>query len=143
MLTLRLWRPLSHDSMEVWSWFLVEKEAPEAFKHESYETYVRTFGTSGVFEQDDAETWRAITAGTQGRLNGSQMLNFEMGMGVLDSDDTWKGPGRALSSGYAERNQREFWGRWLELISDSGSDDVGEHGAQPRLVRSPIDEQAV
>lgn len=142
MLTLRLWRPLSHDTMEVWSWFLVEKDAPEAFKQESYETYVRTFGTSGVFEQDDAETWRAITAGTQGRLNGSQMLNFEMGMGVLGSDDTWKGPGRALASGYAERNQREFWGRWLELISDSGSDDVGEHGAQPRrLVPSPIDAQ--
>lgn len=99
MLTLRLWRPLSHDSMEVWSWFLVEKEAPEAFKHESYETYVRTFGTSGVFEQDDAETWRAITAGTQGRLNGSQMLNFEMGMGVLDSDDTWKGPAARFPAG--------------------------------------------
>ncbi len=91
MLTFRLWRPLSHDTMEVWSWFLVEKDADEEFKQQSYETYVRTFGISGVFEQDDAETWRSITAGTQGILAGSQTLNFEMGMGVLTSDDTWKG----------------------------------------------------
>lgn len=141
MLTFRLWRPLGHDTMEVWSWFLVEKDAPEDFKQQSYETYVRTFGTSGVFEQDDAEVWRGITAGTQGRLNGSQMLNFEMGLG-LGSLDAWKGPGRPLAGGYAERNQREFWARWLELIVDPGSDDADEYGAQPRrLARSPIDER--
>lgn len=131
MLTFRLWRPLTHDTMEVWSWFLVEKDAPEDFKQQSYETYVRTFGISGVFEQDDAETWRSITAGTQGILAGSQMLNFEMGLGVLGRDDTWKGPGRPLASGYAERNQREFWARLLELIADSG-DGASAHGSQPQ-----------
>jgi hypothetical protein len=52
-------------------------------------------------------------------------------MGVLTSDDTWKGPGRPLSSGYAERNQREFWGRLLELLTDSG-DDASETGPQLR-----------
>jgi len=121
MLTMRVWRPLSHNTMEVWSWFFVEKDAPEEFKQESYETYVRTFGSSGTFEQDDAEVWRSITAATQGRLNGSQMLNFEMGMGLGELPD-WKGPGRPLAGGYAERNQREFWGRWLDLITDPGSD---------------------
>lgn len=122
MLTLRLWRPLTHDTMEVWSWFLIEKDAPEEFKQESYETYVRTFGVSGVFEQDDAENWRAITRGTQGRLAGGQMLNFQMGLGVLGSDEQWKGPGRALASGYAEQNQREFWGHWLDHLS---TDEAG------------------
>nr|ABK27720.1 putative ring-hydroxylating dioxygenase large subunit [Mycobacterium sp. SNP11] len=144
MLTFRLWRPLSHDTMEVWSWFLVEKDADEEFKQQSYETYVRTFGISGVFEQDDAETWRSITAGTQGILAGSQTLNFEMGMGVLTSDDTWKGPGRPLSSGYAERNQREFWGRLLELLTDSG-DDASETEPKPQLLaqsRTNTDEVA-
>ncbi|MFB9730386.1 SRPBCC family protein [Haloechinothrix salitolerans] len=122
MLTLRMWRPLSHNSMEVWSWFLVEADAPEEFKQESYETYVRTFGVSGVFEQDDAETWRSITRGTQGRLAGNQSLNFEMGLGVLDRDANWPGPGMAMASGYAERNQREFWGTWLRCLSEDGED---------------------
>lgn len=124
MLTLRLWRPLTHDTMEVWSWFLIEKDAPEAFKQASYETYVRTFGVSGVFEQDDAEIWRSITRGTQGQLAGNQDLNFEMGLGVLGHDADWAGPGRALASGYAEQNQREFWGRWLELLADDKGEDV-------------------
>lgn len=124
ILTMRLWRPLSHDTMEVWSWFLIERDAPEDFKDLSYETYIRTFGVSGVFEQDDAETWRSITKGTQGLLSGSQRLNFEMGLNVLGRDPDWKGPGRALSSGYAEQNQREFWGRWLELLEDADDESA-------------------
>lgn len=123
MLTMRVFRPLAHNMMEVWSWFMVEKDAAEEFKQESYETYVRTFGSSGVFEQDDAEIWRGITAATQGDLNGSQLLNFEMGMGLAELDD-WRGPGRPLAGGYAERNQREFWGHWLEMITDSGNSTV-------------------
>lgn len=132
MQTMRMWRPLSHDTMEVWSWFVVEKDAPEEFKQESYETYVRSFGSAGTFEQDDAEVWRSITAATQGALNGSQMLNFQMGMGLGGVAD-WKGPGRPIASGYAERNQREFWGRWLELITDPG--DNTSKSAPLRSVR--------
>lgn len=124
MLTLRMWRPLAHDSMEVWSWFLVEKDAPEEFKQASYDTYVRTFGVSGVLEQDDAEIWRLITRGTQGELCGGQDLNFEMGLGVIGEQPDWPGPGRALASGYAEQNQRAFWGRWLELLSDDSNIDT-------------------
>jgi phenylpropionate dioxygenase-like ring-hydroxylating dioxygenase large terminal subunit len=123
ILTLRLWRPLTHDSMEVWSWFMVEKDAPEEFKQASYETYVRTFGVSGVFEQDDAEIWRLITRGTQGELAGGQDLNFEMGLGVIGDQADWPGPGRALASGYAEQNQRSFWARWLELLSDDNDEE--------------------
>nr|BAA76338.1 iron-sulfur protein [Rhodococcus sp. CIR2] len=57
-LTLRLWHPLGPDKMEVMSFFLVEKDAPDWFKDESYKSYLRTFGISGGFEQDDAENWR-------------------------------------------------------------------------------------
>ena len=44
--------------------------------------------------------------------------------GVLGRDPDWKGPGRALSSGYAEQNQREFWGRWLELLEDADDESA-------------------
>jgi hypothetical protein len=102
---------------------MVEKDAPEEFKQASYETYVRTFGVSGVFEQDDAEIWRLITRGTQGELAGGQDLNFEMGLGVIGDQADWPGPGRALASGYAEQNQRSFWARWLELLSDDNDEE--------------------
>lgn len=48
ILTLRQWRPLDAARMEVWSWFFVERNAPEEFKQQSFETYVRTFGVGGV-----------------------------------------------------------------------------------------------
>jgi PAH dioxygenase large subunit len=57
-------------------------------------------------------------------LCGGQDLNFEMGLGVIGEQPNWPGPGRALASGYAEQNQRAFWGRWLELLSEDSSTDT-------------------
>jgi hypothetical protein len=116
-LTLRLWHPVGPDKMEMWSWFLVERDAPEWFRELSYEGYVRTFGISGVFEQDDTENWRNVTRGARGRFAGKQVLNYEMGLG-LKPDTTWPGPGEAYPTGYAEAAQRGFWSQWLEYLID-------------------------
>lgn len=115
-LTLRLWHPLGPDKMEVWSFFLVEKDAPDWFKQESYSTYVRTFGTSGAFEQDDAENWRSITRVMAGQFAKTIELNYQMGRGMLKPDPDWKGPGTAYPLDYAEANQRNFLEYWLRLM---------------------------
>jgi PAH dioxygenase large subunit len=114
-LTLRLWHPVSADKMEMWSWFLVEADAPDWFQELSYECYVRTFGISGVFEQDDTENWRNVTRGTKGPFSSQQTLNYEMGID-LKPDQTWPGPGAAYPTGYAEAAQRSFWSEWLRYM---------------------------
>lgn len=77
----------------------------------------------GVFEQDDAEAWKAITESVQGPFAGAGLLNYEMGMDLTPLTD-WPGPGEALPSGYAEQNQRRFWGdgwnTWANLPHSVG-----------------------
>ena len=114
-MTLRLWHPVSAGKMEMWSWFLVERDAPDWFQELSYECYVRTFGISGVFEQDDTENWRNVTRGVAGPLASRQVLNYQMGLG-LQPDKTWPGPGDAYPTGYAEASQRSFWMHWLDYM---------------------------
>ncbi|MBE3593779.1 MAG: aromatic ring-hydroxylating dioxygenase subunit alpha [Candidatus Carbobacillus altaicus] len=116
MLTFRLWQPIGPGKMEVLSWFMVEKDAPEWFKEVSRQTYIRTFGTSGVFEQDDAEIWRGITRSARGVLARKNRLNFQMGMDNLKIDTNWPGPGIAYPLDYAEANQRNFYDRWLTML---------------------------
>jgi hypothetical protein len=44
--------------MEVITWLLVEKDAPEEWKKRSRESFILTFSPSGIFEQDDTEVFR-------------------------------------------------------------------------------------
>lgn len=109
--------------MEILSWFLVERDAPEWLRDASQASYVNNFGPGGVFEQDDAEAWKAITESVQGPFAGEGLLNYEMGMDLTPLTD-WPGPGEALPSGYAEQNQRRFWGdgwnTWVSLPHSAG-----------------------
>jgi phenylpropionate dioxygenase-like ring-hydroxylating dioxygenase large terminal subunit len=116
MYTVRLWHPLGPGRMEVWSWFLVEKDAPEDFKKLSYLTYERTFGPAGVFEQDDTENWRSITKVAGGTYSLRNRLNYEMGLGHLQPDPAWPGSGVAYPLDYNEANQRNFLRTWAEYL---------------------------
>jgi nitrite reductase/ring-hydroxylating ferredoxin subunit len=121
--TLRLWEPTGPTSMQVWSWFLVEKSAPSEYRQASYETYVRTFGPSGTFEQDDMENWVECTRANQGKIAQQFGLNHVMGIGV-EPDPDWPGPGAAYPSSYGEWPQRAFYAEWLRWVNDS---DGGVH----------------
>lgn len=115
-LTVRVWRPLGSDQMEIWSWLFVEKDAPDEFKELSYRSYVLTFGTSGTLEQDDAENWSSITKVSKGMMAQSIPLNYTMGLNHLKSVADWPGPGAAYPIDYTEFAQRAWWKRYLDLM---------------------------
>ena len=48
-ISIRQWQPVSSTETEVLSWFAVDREAPESFKHDSYRAYLMCFGSSGMF----------------------------------------------------------------------------------------------
>ena len=83
-ISVRQWQPVSPTETEVLSWFAVDREAPEAFKRDSYRAYLMCFGSSGMFEQDDVENWVSITKVSQGTMARRLRLNSRMG---LTSDD--------------------------------------------------------
>jgi phenylpropionate dioxygenase-like ring-hydroxylating dioxygenase large terminal subunit len=115
MLTFRVWNPLGPGRIEVLSWFLVERDAPEEFKQLSAWSYLRSFGVSGTFEQDDTEIWTLITRGAGTVLGRAQALNYSMGA-ELEIDEAWPGPGVAQAATFSDASLRNFYARWLELM---------------------------
>ncbi|QNG55692.1 Rieske 2Fe-2S domain-containing protein [Pseudonocardia petroleophila] len=121
-LTLRQWRPVGPDTVEIWSWFLTDRDAPEEFKEESYKRYVNTFGPAGTLEQDDTEIWTRITDASNGlmardkNMNYNNVMNYVMGLGRVEVDPAWPGPGTAYPTCYLEAVQRGFYEQWNKLM---------------------------
>ena len=87
----------------------------------SYESHMATFGTSGIFEQDDTEPWTTITrnsGSTFARLNDVQ-LNYQMGtpgVGVAEPLEDWPGPGTAFNTRYEEGVMRNLVDTWVRYM---------------------------
>jgi phenylpropionate dioxygenase-like ring-hydroxylating dioxygenase large terminal subunit len=136
--SIRLWQPLGATKTEVYSWFAVDRLAPEWFKAASYRAYLMCFGTSGMFEQDDVENWTSITAVARGQLAQRILLNNRMGLaadGSLLREPLagWPGPGRAFV-GFGEYNQREIlrlWGTYLLPPDGNGNGVASAAGSTP------------
>jgi len=127
--SIRLWQPISATETEVFSWFAVDRGAPEWFKEASYKAYLMCFGSSGMFEQDDVENWTSITAMAGGQM--AERLNLHSRMGLTRDGATvvpplsgWPAPGRAFV-GFGEHNQRQLLNLWcdhLEVDEEAGGD---------------------
>ena len=110
--TLRLWQPVAPGKIEVISWFLVEKNAPEKWRELSRQVYILNFGSSGVFEQDDTENWHNITN------NQRPPINFKYVMGLGDQPlEKFTGPGTVYDGKWREANARNFFQWWLDCMT--------------------------
>ena len=117
--TFRVWCPLGPNRMEIRAWCMVDKSLPDDLKKAIRSQYIFTFGPSGVFEQEDGENWSQCTRSTRGYVARQLQFNYQMGMGTevpvsqgLDADL----PG-TMGGIWSEGNQRNFYKRWLELMT--------------------------
>ncbi|MBS1888197.1 MAG: aromatic ring-hydroxylating dioxygenase subunit alpha [Actinobacteria bacterium] len=109
---IRLWQPASADETELWSWVTMAKETPDWWRDASLETFVRSHGIAGTFDQDDIEVWTNITAANRGPIARRQTFNYEIGLRNPRPDPDWIGPGTAYAADYNEANQRAFYSTW-------------------------------
>lgn len=116
-LTLRTWNPKGPDETEINSWIVAEKTAPEWHKEASRKLYISTFGSSGIFEQDDTENWGAINRSIKGVMGRRQQFNLQMSLDRQPNGAGWPGPGTVYQGDFAEANQLAFYGRWLEFAA--------------------------
>jgi hypothetical protein len=125
-ISLRLWQPVSATETEVFSWFAVDREAPDWFKAASSKAYLMCFGSSGMFEQDDVENFASITQMARGQMAQRLNLNNRMGLGrdgaPLVAPLDWPGPGRAYQ-GFGEYNQRDLLSLWCDYLSDGAAEN--------------------
>jgi phenylpropionate dioxygenase-like ring-hydroxylating dioxygenase large terminal subunit len=134
-ISIRLWQPISATRTEIFSWFAVDRGAPEWFKEASYKAYLMCFGSSGMFEQDDVENWNSITQMAKGHMARDLRLNSRMGLDTEDRPlqprvEGWPGPGEAYT-GFGEQNQRSLLRLWGDYMLGNGATATTGNG-KPR-----------
>jgi phenylpropionate dioxygenase-like ring-hydroxylating dioxygenase large terminal subunit len=115
---MKVWLPKGPNQMEVLSWGLVEKAAPLEWKERSAQHYVLTFGPSGIFDQDDSETWIDITRNAGTPAARDLEFYYVQGLGRARALE-FVGPGEVYASKYSENNARQFYRRWLQLMANA------------------------
>lgn len=115
--SIRLWKPIAHDKMEVITWFLVDKNASEDWKKRSRESFILTFSPSGIFEQDDTEVFTDITAAALGTLPVTKNFNYNYTMGMhRERISNFAGPGVVYPDKFSEASSRNFYSHWLTMM---------------------------
>ncbi|ETW92253.1 MAG: hypothetical protein ETSY1_44460 [Candidatus Entotheonella factor] len=113
--TIRQYHPRGPEKMEVWSYCLVDKEASEDIKEQMRRGYVRRFGPSGLFEQDDGENWSQVSASSRSSLARTLEFNYQMGLGHERVHPELRGE---IGNADAELTHRSFYKRWAEEMGD-------------------------
>jgi phenylpropionate dioxygenase-like ring-hydroxylating dioxygenase large terminal subunit len=114
---LRMWQPAGPDRLQVWSWHLVEKNAPEWWKTLGKQMYVQTFGSSGMFDQDDTENWEAQTRNSNSALRRNEEIYLHYAMGIDAEPLTdFPGPGSVYDGKFSEAAGRTYYRTWLDHL---------------------------
>ena len=127
---VRLWQPRGDGTMEAWSWTLVPKSASDEFREKSYLAAVQTFGSAGVFDQDDGVAGRGMNRTSTSIFGRSMKLNYQAGfrVGTAAPIEDWQGPGLATSHRYEENSYRYTIRQWSRFVIDD---------AYPELLPAP------
>lgn len=112
--SIRVWHPKGPDRMEVWAWTLLDRSMPEHVREAQRLYNLRTFGPSGIFEQDDGENWSEIQAISHGFITKNVKLNYQMGLGSEQDDGVYPGQTSEL---YSDSAGRSFYRNWARLMN--------------------------
>ena len=130
---VRLWQPRGENKMEAWSWTLVPKRAPASFKEQSHLAAVQTFGSAGVFDQDDGVAGGGMVRTSTSVFGRGMKLNYQAGLriGTAAAIKDWPGPGLATTHRYEENSYRYTIRQWSRFVL---ADDYPELLAPPQVL---------
>jgi hypothetical protein len=117
-LTLRLWQPKGPDKMEICSWCFVDKGAPDWWKQASHESYLRTFGMAGQFEQDDMENWGEVTLALRSPAARRIWLQYQMGLDAPPKERPVPGLEDLRRGTLSDDGERAFYDYWHRLMQE-------------------------
>lgn len=79
--SVRVWQPRGPGAIDVWSWGLIDEEAPREMIEFARRMQSLTFSPSGIFEQDDGTVWGEVVEVLSGAQRRKYPLNYQMGRG--------------------------------------------------------------
>ncbi|MEU6645524.1 aromatic ring-hydroxylating dioxygenase subunit alpha [Saccharomonospora sp. NPDC046836] len=116
---LRIWHPKGPNKFEIWSFTVVDKDAPDEVKRGTQLSATVTEGAAGVVESDDGENWDLIgQLLEQGHRTREMKWNYTMGIGKEDRMHAGF-PGKLSRTIMSEGPQRAFYRRWLEFMTSA------------------------
>jgi phenylpropionate dioxygenase-like ring-hydroxylating dioxygenase large terminal subunit len=107
--TIRVSHPRGPGRVEYWSWWLMEKDAPQSIKDRLRSNYTFFFGPGGVLEQEDSEAWAQQYIGSSIESLADQPYYYGLGLG--EEEEHAEIPGQAGSC-YNEHYARQYYLRW-------------------------------
>jgi len=131
--TFRVWHPRGPRKIELHTWTIVNRSAPQDIKERWLKGTMMTFSPSGVFEMDDGENFEFSTRTNAGFVTRQQDLYMGLGRG---SQLTHTGlPGNVYRNQVNEANHRAFYQRWLDLMRAKDWSEVPQRDT-PRLTEA-------
>jgi ethylbenzene dioxygenase alpha subunit len=112
--TFRVWQPRGPGRIELHTWTIVNRSAPQDIKERWRKGAMLTFSPSGIFEMDDGENFEFSTRTNAGFVTRQQPLYMGLGQGTRITDSGL--PCNVHRNQVNEANHRAFYRRWLDLL---------------------------
>lgn len=126
--TIRVWQPRGPNKIDLYTWVIVNKNAPEEIKEMWRKGAMMTFSPTGVFEMDDGENWEYCTKTSRGAMTRYQDLYIGLGMNSrMDDTDL---PANVFKGQLNEANARAYYQRWKDLLQAESWKDVPDRNGQ-------------
>jgi phenylpropionate dioxygenase-like ring-hydroxylating dioxygenase large terminal subunit len=122
ILGLRLALPRGPQRTEFWHFVLLEKDAPEAIKQVIRIGSQANNGAAGLFEQDDIDNWRQVTAASRSPVARQYAQELSMGVGHAGVHPDY--PGLVSERYISEHNQRHFYRHWQAFMNAETWKDI-------------------
>ena len=111
---LCVWHPHGPTTMEIWRFFLIDKDAPAEVKDFMRHYYMRYSGPAGMTEQDDLENWQYATKASQGPIARRHPYNYQQSIGASRLNHLVQG---RVSTQISEQNPRGYYRRWADYMA--------------------------
>jgi phenylpropionate dioxygenase-like ring-hydroxylating dioxygenase large terminal subunit len=114
-MTMHAYVPKGPDKLEFVNWIFAEKDAPPELREKMLKQTIQLFGTSGMVEQDDSDTWPHMTLAAKGAMGRKQTLKYQA-VYEKGAPEGWPGPGIVNEGFTKDDTQWHWWLYWQELM---------------------------
>lgn len=112
---IRVWHPRGPGATEMWSFCIVDRDAPPEVKDELRRHMTQTFGPAGNFEQDDINNWQQCTETARGHVARRYPQNIQAGLSEKPEAEIGRKLGGRL---------RDLYTRWAVMMEADGWGEV-------------------
>ncbi|MPZ13602.1 MAG: Rieske 2Fe-2S domain-containing protein [Chloroflexi bacterium] len=125
---IRIMHPQGPTTTEIWSYFLIDRDAPREVKEIIRDYYGRYAGPGGMTQQDDMENWHWSTAASKGTISRRLPYNYQLFVDEqpLHGPSNFGLPGLFCSI-TSDENHRRYYQRWAEFMAAKSWDELRVH----------------